>query len=295
MTLKFTKSIILIIALFILFFSFSCKRKKEISFSFHPLGYYYKLLSFGYDSSLYQPNSIAWVTASFKNQADSVFWDSFNNLNDCLFIPVDSTVKTNYFKHCVSTSTHLDSAVVLIKPQDFFSQQFGYDSIPFFSKSDSVVKINFKVKKVLSPPEFKKLRLDLQKVEFNLIEDFFKPTKNIEMAADSLGFYWINKPKASSLPNIEAGNLITLSYQAQFLNGRFFDKSAANFEFIYGTPDQVLKGINIVIGKLKLGQTTKILLPSRLAFGENGSSNGIVAPYTPLIYEVKIIDVKKTK
>jgi FKBP-type peptidyl-prolyl cis-trans isomerase len=295
MMLKFIKSIILTIILFVFFLFSGCKKKKEINFSFHPLGYYHKLLSFGYDSSIYRPNSIAWVTASFKTQADSVFWDSFNNLNDCLFIPIDSTIKANFFKHSVSTSTHLDSVILLVKPKDFFSQQFGYDSIPFFSKNDSVVKINFKVKEVLSPQEFKKLRLNLQKVELDLIEDFFKLTKNIEMSADSLGFYWINKPKVSSLPTIEAGNLVTLSYQAQFLNGRFFDKLATNFEFVYGTPDQVLKGINIVIGKLKLGQTAKILLPSRLAFGENGSSNGIVAPYTPLIYEIKIIDVKKTK
>jgi FKBP-type peptidyl-prolyl cis-trans isomerase len=49
------------------------------------------------------------------------------------------------------------------------------------------------------------------------------------------------------------------------------------------------------LASLKNGQTAEILLPSRLAFGEIGSSNGFVPPYTPLIYEVKIIDVKKIK
>jgi FKBP-type peptidyl-prolyl cis-trans isomerase len=66
------------------------------------------------------------------------------------------------------------------------------------------------------------------------------------------------------------------------------EKSPANFEFTYGSPEQVLKGLNYVIGKLKFSQSVKIILPSRLAFGENGSSNGVVPPYTPLIYEVKV-------
>ena len=54
---------------------------------------------------------------------------------------------------------------------------------------------------------------------------------------------------------------------------------------------QILEfNIHYVIKRLKKGQNAKIILPSRLAFGENGSSNGTIAPYTPLIYEIKIIE-----
>jgi FKBP-type peptidyl-prolyl cis-trans isomerase len=61
---------------------------------------------------------------------------------------------------------------------------------------------------------------------------------------------------------------------------------------VYGTPDQVLKGINYVIPRLKVGQSAKIILPSRLAFGEKGSSNGTVPPFTPLLYEITLNDIK---
>jgi FKBP-type peptidyl-prolyl cis-trans isomerase len=44
---------------------------------------------------------------------------------------------------------------------------------------------------------------------------------------------------------------------------------------------------------LKKGQNAKILLPSRLSFGENGSSNKKVARNTPLVYELKILDLKQ--
>ena len=44
--------------------------------------------------------------------------------------------------------------------------------------------------------------------------------------------------------------------------------------------------------KLKKGEKAKIILPSQLAFGDQGSSNGVIPPYTPLVYQIEIIDIK---
>jgi FKBP-type peptidyl-prolyl cis-trans isomerase FkpA len=267
-------------------------KKREKSFSYHPLGYYYQLISFESDSTLYEPRKVAWVTAIFKTQSDSIFWDSFNNLNDKFYLRIDSSEKNNFLKNYISKCSALDSACVLIRPHDFFRQQFKTDSIPFFSKKDSIVKINFKIKQVLSKEAFVKIRDNLQKKEMQQIEDFYGSGKDFEMAADPQGFYWIKKPEYLEHAVVRPGDLVTISYNAHYLNGRFLEKSGNNFEFIYGTPDQVLKGLNYVIGRLKLGENAKIILPSRLAFGENGSSNGTVPPYTPLVYEIELIDLK---
>ena len=42
-----------------------------------------------------------------------------------------------------------------------------------------------------------------------------------------------------------------------------------------------------------INSNAKILLPSRLTFGENGSSNKKVARNTPLVYELKILDLNQ--
>ncbi len=88
---------------------------------------------------------------------------------------------------------------------------------------------------------------------------------------------------------IRPGQQIKIRYRGQLLNGRFVDSVTRNFELRYGTPDQLLTGLNYVIGQLKIGENAKIILPSRLAFGEYGSGDGSVPPHAPLFYDISII------
>jgi FKBP-type peptidyl-prolyl cis-trans isomerase len=273
---------------------FGCKRHSVQNFSFHKSGYYYKLLSFDSESKEYHPHDIAWIAASFKTQADSVFWDSFNNLNDNFFIRTDTSQTTNFLLCHVARCAVADSVCLLIKPKDFFSQQFKSDSVPFFSVKDSVVKVNFKVKEIFTKADFDKRAGNFKSREQEQIQGYFKSEQNMERAWDNRGFYWIEKPSGRGQA-IELGDLVTLEYRGEFLNGRYLESSPEKFEFVYGTPDQLLKGINYVIGTLKLGENAKIILPSRLAFGDLGSSNGTVPPFTPLVYQIKITHLEKQK
>ena len=109
--------------------------------------------------------------------------------------------------------------------------------------------------------------------------------------ADANGIYTLKKT-TTSLEKVSIGKRVKVAYQGFFLDGKPVDLTEQNFEDIFGTPDQLNKGLNIVIGSLKKGETTKIIVPSRLAFGELVSSNGSVPPYTSLVYNIKIIDIK---
>ncbi len=282
---------------FIYFFLFllliiGCGNKREKHFSYNKLGYYFQLISFNSTASVYQAKNIAWLDVSFKTQSDSVFWDSRNNFNDNFFIEIDSSSKTNFLKNYISKLTVLDSAGLMIRTKDFFLQQFRSDKVPFFSAGDTVVKVDVKIRQILTPAEYKSRTVNLLRQETEQIEAYFNSPRDFEMARDTFGFYWVSKPKPSELPIIAYKNIVKLNYLGSYLNGRVFERSPDNFEISYGTPDQLIKGLNYVIKRLKKGQNAKIILPSRLAFGENGSSNGTIAPYTPLIYEIEIIDVK---
>lgn len=294
MTLRFIKPALSVLV-FTLVLLCSCRKEVKPGYTLHPAGYYYQLLAFSNDQSAYHPGYMAFVSAVFKTQSDSVFWDSYNDLNDRLYIKTDTAVSDLFRRH-VSHCAEGDSVSLLLSPAEFFSWQFNSDSIPFFSRVDTVVKISFKIKKLLSPEEFKTTGLDLLKEERRRISGYFRTDRELEMARDPLGFYRIERPvTAGDGPTIMEGDFVKISYEGTYLNGRYLERSKDDFEFMYGTPDQLLRGLNYVIGKLKLGQNAKILLPSRLAFGENGSSNGIVPPFTPLVYKIKIIEVKSIK
>ena len=102
--------------------------------------------------------------------------------------------------------------------------------------------------------------------------------------------YWLSgKPSPSNLNSLK-DKTISMSYKGYLLNGKQFDESPVNWEVNTATPDQMLKGLNYVIKFLNIGQNTKIILPSYLAFGELGSGN-IIPPYTPLLYEININDL----
>lgn len=279
--------IFLFIALILLF---SCRHKPaKITYSKDKLGYYYHLIAFSNDSTVYAANGIARVSASFKTQRDSVFWDTRNNMNNKLFVKMDSLEHENFLRHYISKLSEGDSACILLKPSDFFLQQFGSKRVPYFCENDSVVQIHLKVEKIYDVETFNRVNDNLRVLEQQQIENYFNDVRDFELARDESGFYWLERPELPGSGQVEMGDALKVVYRGQYLNGRYLESSPQNFEFIYGSPDQLIKGLNIVIGKLKYGQNAKIILPSRLAFGELGSSNGTVPPFTPLIYSIRIM------
>ena len=255
--------------------------------------YYYKLLAFDKMSFQYRHKSTAWINVSFKTQNDSVFWDSFTALNDTYFVDIDSTIQNNIFIKQLSLSSELDSVCLLINTKVFFKQQFFTENTPFFSQRDSVVKVNYKIKQIFNSNQDIDLIKTLKTNENRLIQDYLNTHQKISIIKDSIGVYWIETPKNTIGEFVKPGDLVCLEYCGYFLNGQILEKSPLNFEYVFGTPDQLLKGLNYVISRLKKGQNAKILLPSRLTFGENGSSNKKVARNTPLVYELKVLDLKQ--
>lgn len=95
-------------------------------------------------------------------------------------------------------------------------------------------------------------------------------------------------------PKIQSGELVTLSYVARFLDdGKVFDdqrKEERSITFRLGDPDQVIKGLEVAAHLLpRNGGSGRFIIPSKLAFGPSGSSSGIVPPWTPVIYEIRVL------
>jgi FKBP-type peptidyl-prolyl cis-trans isomerase len=269
----------------------SCVRgSKNNGFSGHKLGYRWQLLAFEESKSNKTKGAIAWLNATFSTQKDSVFYDSKHDLRDRFFIRPDSIQQNNYLAHLLARCDEGDSLCMLVKPKDFFSQQFR-SNLPFFSEKDTVVKVNFRIKKIMGTDEFDKLSKKISKDEMKEIEAYFGSAEAFEKARDTRGFYWVERNEMAG-DSIRYGDAISINYQGSFLNGRTIDISPKGFQFIYGTPDQLIKGLNYAIGRMKRGQNSKIILPSHLAFGENGSSNGSIPPFTPMLYRITVTDIK---
>ena len=95
---------------------------------------------------------------------------------------------------------------------------------------------------------------------------------------------------------LKSGTDIAIDYQGYFLDGTEFDNSTlgdATLYFQFGKPEQVIRGFEIVLSKMKEGERVRAYIPSHLAFGSKGSTTGIVKEHTPLYFDLHLKEVYK--
>src|SRR4051812_21388135 len=68
---------------------FACSRKNRNMWTALHKDVYYRLLAFNGRKNKPEAKHV-WLSATFSNQRDSVFWDSFGNLNDRMVVTADS-------------------------------------------------------------------------------------------------------------------------------------------------------------------------------------------------------------
>lgn len=107
----------------------------------------------------------------------------------------------------------------------------------------------------------------------------------------AMGIWYRLDSLADRGPRIQSGDLVTFTYTASFLdNGQVFDEQSGQdggLTFRLGDPGQVIKGLEIAAHLLPAGGGSgTFIIPAALAFGPQGSSSGIVPPWTPVMYRV---------
>ena len=88
------------------------------------------------------------------------------------------------------------------------------------------------------------------------------------------------------------GDVLKINYKGYFLDGRQFESTydrGQPLEFTFGEQGQVIKGLEKAISLMNEGEKAKFIIPSQLAYGGEGSSTGIVPPYTTVIYEIELV------
>ncbi len=109
---------------------------------------------------------------------------------------------------------------------------------------------------------------------------------NLTATATGTGLYYVLETIGTGVkPN--SSSQVKVAYKGYFVDGSVFDQSAAS-GITFGL-QSVIKGWTEGIPYFKKGGTGKLLIPSALAYGPNGS-NGI-PPNSVLIFDIHLIDV----
>ncbi len=165
----------------------------------------------------------------------------------------------------------------------------GYGSAPQNNiPANSVLIFDIEMLDFLDP-------LALGKEEDMKIQEFLK-TNNITNAKKTKsGMYYVIEKEGSG-PYPKTSDNITMNYTGMFLNGEKFDSNIDStfghtqaFNFACGGRS-VIAGWEEAALLLQKGSKAKILLPSALAYGANGS--GKIPANTVLQFDMELVDIK---
>lgn len=181
------------------------------------------------------------------------------------------------------------------KLEETFKQKLS--SIPLKDSSNFVYQIT--IDKIFNQKEYsmnKKVfltwirqtkNLDYKTFENYLIQQFLKD-EAVHFKKSESGLYFKIIAKNEG-PKIKSGDLIQLSYSGgPLIKNKPFTDSLITQEFNVGQELQVIKAIEKTLLYLCKGDSAVIVANSSLAFGDKGSSTGIIPPYSPVVYYLKV-------
>lgn len=276
-------------------FFLACRTKPKIINGYSTKdNFYYKLVSIGDGKQKPDTADYLWVDATCYTLRDSVFWDTRHEAGQHFFVRHGAF---DFARH-LYTLAEGDSVQYLIPSEVFYKEMFGFP-VPFFSLNDTAVKFSVKILRILSGDAYTRVNDSLRaagagratsenaQIRKYVNKHFSRPLEFSKGA-------FLEKHEKTTGDSIITGRLVSIAYKGYYLDGRLADYTPEGrpFEFTMGQEGQIIDGLRLALYHLREGEKAKIILPSRLAFGSSGNSSGSIAPYTPLLYEVQVIEVK---
>ena len=286
-----------------LLFLFSCKEQRIPGFRKMDNGSYIKLISLG-ESDRKAKEGEYLELELYNTFADSVIYDS----------KIESPAGTVIFpynqKEEFSKLREGDSAVFLLPAYDLM--RYGKDSMMHMqvklihildeqqyktqsekrahpSEQDEQNILSCFLKRTKRKFQNPKMEIHKEQDEQKILSSFMKRNKE-KFKNISKGFYYLEEKKGQG-KTVERGDKVLLNYQGTFLNGKKFDVTNEPVEFAIGDEGQLLEGMTLGLSQMKEGGKAKFIISSPLAYGAEGSSTGIVKPFTTIIYEVEVLKI----
>lgn len=100
--------------------------------------------------------------------------------------------------------------------------------------------------------------------------------------------YFVTKAGAGKSP--KATDVVRVQYHGMLTDGKVFDttqgKEPAEFPV-----NRVIPGWTEALQKMKVGDKWRLYIPSRLAYGPQGTPGGPIPPFSVLIFDIELLDI----
>lgn len=274
----------------VLFICFACSRTNQNyeGYSLSENGFYYKLHSFkeGYNKAQYTD----FVEATI--QISAISNDSLSFTQDIVtqIIKQDSLNLSTLFLNCRQG----DSISFIVTNSEKFRNLLPTEFTDLF-KDTKEIKIIAKIHSVVDEQTYYQKQKEYEiwcrnKEEFELqtLDTYISQSK-YKFVKNSFGIYkYIIKKGNSKTPKLQ--DVVTISYQGSLLNGELINHFT-KLEFKYGQEWQVIKGLEIAIGEMQEGERAIIVVPSKYAWGDTGTSDKSIQPFSTIMFDVELLSI----
>ncbi|TVR72127.1 MAG: hypothetical protein EA408_07345 [Marinilabiliales bacterium] len=256
-------------------------------------GIHYRLIVTGEGERMAVPGDIITADITYRTTDDSVFFNARREFR------LDSPSYNGSVEECFAMLARGDEAEFIIDAANFFMKTLDTVMPGFLRIGDNII-VSVKMLDIRRENEFSgsgyrypEMNEVMPLNEQRALHDFAASMMN-GAAPDENGIYFLQLSPGSGKA-VKAGDIVELNYEGRFLDGDIFDSTYERnetFRFVFGNEYQLIKGLEIIVGRMREGERARVLIPSLFAYGQHGSSTGLVPPYTPMVYEVEIVSVK---
>ncbi len=187
-----------------------------------------------------------------------------------------------------------DSAAFKINAKNFLIYTQDKVNIPSYLSDNDKFIFRIKLKEIVDGSDYIKQNADLYQYyisqENSLIERYSLEIEYPRKITESgLNIFTIKKGTGKTPIK---GDMVSIDYTAGFIDGSVFDSTLERnqpFRFKMGN-NEVIDGLEEAISLMNIGDHCLIIIPFRLAYGEE--KNGVVAPFSTLVFEIEVLNVE---
>ncbi|MCQ2607663.1 MAG: FKBP-type peptidyl-prolyl cis-trans isomerase [Bacteroidales bacterium] len=251
--------------------------------------YYFKLLAFSDTYVTAHPSDVVVATVQFAPlTSDSL---AISTENEVAVYDTDSLSLSQLLMDAHSG----DSLAFIVPTKDF---SFGFsgneaDWLKGFEEIQLLVKVNAVLDSATFYEKKKELALWKQtKLDYEtfMIQQYIKKSKEKYFLQKTGIYKRIIKQGNGEFP--KKNDVVTITYQGSLLNGEIINHFTT-LDFTMGAEMQVVDGISIALQTMQQGERAKIIVPSPMAWGEEGTSDGSIEPFTPIVFDLELKHIER--
>jgi len=264
----------------------SCNKKSH--YTEHSSGLEYNLVEMNPEGQTPKPGDILVVSFSVQNSSGDMV-----ESNESYRLQLGRPIYQGDLFTGLSMIQVGDSVQFRLDALAYYEKTRKRDMPDVFEIGDKAI-ISLRLKQILSPENLETERLGIyhkdEDQEMELLQDYLK-NANIDKTPNESGVYVIVKTMGNGVM-AQDGKKLKVHYTGTTIDGKVFDSSLQRnqpLEFQLGK-GQVIRGWDEGLRGLKAGTKAKLIIPSKLAYGQKGFKN-LIQPYSTLIFEIEIIEV----